>query len=109
MDRNLRDELGLEASPLTTEVILSVTEWPARTVERLLEVSEDIVESGRRMYSGSLENVTLLRAVDDELSVRNDRKLSSELRRRSRRGLGISVSECLDNGTERVVSARLFE
>ena len=42
---------GLDVPALTMDVILPVTEWLARAVDRLLEVSEDIVDSGRGMYS----------------------------------------------------------
>ena len=53
---------GLEVPPLTMDVILPVTEWEARTVDMELEVSEEIVESGRGMNSMVSENPTRGRA-----------------------------------------------
>jgi hypothetical protein len=50
---------GLTEPPLMIEVILPVTECEARTVERELEVSEEIVESGRGMNSTVSEKPTL--------------------------------------------------
>lgn len=42
---------GLEAPALTMDVMLPVTEWPARMVDRVLDVSDEIVERGRGMNS----------------------------------------------------------
>ena len=40
------------------DVILFETEWLARTVDMLLDVSEDIVDNGRGMNSKTSENPT---------------------------------------------------
>jgi hypothetical protein len=58
--RPTRDGCGLELLPPTMEERLLVAEWP-RNVDRLVSVSEEMVESGR-MYSTLSENPT--RALD---------------------------------------------
>ena len=42
---------GLGAPALTMDVMLPVTEWPARIVDRLLDVSDEMVERGRGINS----------------------------------------------------------
>ena len=46
------------------ELTLSDKEWFALTVDMLLEVSDDIVESGRDTKSGVFENSTRARVAD---------------------------------------------
>lgn len=48
------EKLGVWA--LTTDEMLLATEWLARTVDMLLDVSEEIVDSGRGMYSTEFAN-----------------------------------------------------
>lgn len=52
-----RETGGLGVLRLRTEEMLLLTEWP-RTVDIELSVSDEIVESGRGMYSTSSENST---------------------------------------------------
>lgn len=47
-----------DVPPLTRDVMLLVTEWLARTVDMLLDVSDEIVDKGRGMYSRTSENPT---------------------------------------------------
>ena len=49
---------GLDVPPLTRDVMLLVTEWLARTVDMLLDVSDEMVDKGRGMYSRTSENST---------------------------------------------------
>jgi hypothetical protein len=52
---------GLCAPALTMDVMLPVTEWLAKMVDRLLDVSEEIVDSGRGMNSTVSEKPTRAR------------------------------------------------
>ena len=49
---------GLEAPPLNKDVILLLTEWLARMVDMLLDVSEEIVDRGRGMNSRTSDILT---------------------------------------------------
>lgn len=49
---------GLEVPPLIIEEMLPVREWLARIVDRLLDVSEEMVDSGRGINSIVSENPT---------------------------------------------------
>jgi hypothetical protein len=57
---------GLCAPALTMDVMLPVTEWLARMVDRLLDVSEEIVDSGRGMNSTVSEKPTRARGSVSE-------------------------------------------
>lgn len=56
---------------LMMDVMLPVTEWLARSVDRLLEVSDDIVDRGRGMNSTVSEKPTLGR---DDPSAEEERR-----------------------------------
>lgn len=56
--RMCRVEGGLGVLKLSTDEMLLFTEWP-RTVDIELSVSDDMVDSGRGMYSMLSENPTL--------------------------------------------------
>lgn len=48
----------LDMPPLARDVMLLVTEWLARIVDMLLDVSDEMVDKGRGMYSRTSENST---------------------------------------------------
>ena len=49
---------GLEVPPLIIDEMLPVREWLARIVDRLLDVSDEMVDSGRGINSIVSENPT---------------------------------------------------
>lgn len=58
-DLTLMEDCGLdELPPPIMDVILLETEWLGRTVDILLDVSEEIVDNGRGMNSKTSENPT---------------------------------------------------
>lgn len=53
---------GLEVPVLKKDVILLVSEWLARIVDTLLDVSEEMVDNGRGIYSKTSDILTLERS-----------------------------------------------
>lgn len=58
LDLVTREADGLDVLALIIDVILPVREWFCRMVDRLLDVSDEIVDKGRGMNSTVSENPT---------------------------------------------------